>query len=923
MLFMKKPIFYILCLLFSGCSLFERFERPTLTHLWITELYQFELIVDHGDNPQSMLTIEKFNQHFQIKSDKGELVPIVKLRYLAKDRLQLITGKNLSLERNYYIVPIGGTRLYAYPERSFLNKYYYTKEFLGAKKNGNLWTLTLWSPTATDITLRLYRADDQRRLLFKLPMQRITPGLWFIELDQRKFPEGKLEGVHYLYEVFALGEKHQAPDPYSLALAPHYTKKSDDLKSTIVDIDKLKKQFVLSKSKTNKELLHHRSFLAAEAHVRDLSIAPNSPVEAKLKGTYLGAHGIIPQLKKMGVTHLQLLPTAFFPTVKERPTNFQTFLTPYSALNYNWGYDTQHFFALSGFYSATPHHGLAKIEEYKKMVSGFNQHGIGIIQDVVFNHLYDGLAFEKIAPGCYLRRDRQGKISDKSKAGYTFETRNFMARRMLIDAMDFWYNFYGVSGFRFDLMGFIDQETMQAIRKRLGDDVLLYGEGWNFSDLPKQEATTMQQLPDQFLGAFNGEARDSILGTIGLPGVVLGNQQLIPRVKSVVVGAGKNADQFFPGLSNDQFHHFTQSTQQNYIYLDIHDGPTAWDKLLHLTDLNEQQRVDRLQQAYLLLFTSMGRPIIQLGSERGRTKNTNKDDAEKHTLFKSSDGVKLLQANSYRHWDETNHYPWTNATFDLAAFIGQLMELKNLPHFKYTSTKELAKKLRFIDFTPRSFKEQKTEPLYTNFEQLEDLTIEFINGPENQTMYLAGEIHPDFQVADESKNPTSNPFILSFDRHKKAKITLSKNHLRDAALEAWSMPNALNLKAVFQPGKWETIDAAYDGLGNNAILISDISKERLITIDLSVKNHQSGLISSTQTNAIAYTISAGHRYKQLLIAHNFSPFELELKNPSLNQNSVLLATNSQVNLQGMKIDLKDDGQTLTIPAHQSVVIGMP
>lgn len=933
----KKHILLILLLLINSCSHLTSSIAPTFSFLWINERHELEAILppSYDASTSVSLTVENFKKHYQLKDDQGNHLSIVRLRYSGSNRVQLISGQLLDLSRNYYLLPIGGSKLYAYPSRQYLNKYYYFKNHLGAKKEDHRWTLTLWSPTATDVVVRIYRADDQRRLVMKLPLTATKPGLWEISIDELKFEGKKLSGYHYQYEIFALGEKRFSPDPYSFALATNWKKTSHEIKSTFVDIEELKKKYILHRYRQNKDLLSkNKQFIGHETNIRDLTIAPESLASQEQKGTYTGVLSAIPQFKKLGITHLQLMPLAFFPTVEEKATAYQSFLTPYNQLNYNWGYDTQHFFAPSGFYSQVPQSAQKKMEELKEMVNTLHQNDIGVILDIVFNHLYDGESFENAAPGCYLRRDQSGVISKKSGAGYSVESRNFMTRRMIIDAVEFWHRFYGINGFRFDLMSFIDRETLLHIRKRLGPDVILYGEGWNFTDLPKAEASTMHNLPDSTFGAFNGEARDSIIGSQHRPGVVLGNSELIPQVKSVIIGALKNAPRHYTGLSQDSFHHFTTRADQNIIYLDIHDGPTLWDKVDALSALPQDQRILRIKQAYAVLLTGLGRPIFQAGSEMGRSKKSigtgKKGDQEVSTIFTGKENANLpLQANSYRHWDETNSFPWKNLNKekDITSYLSKVIKLRQaLPHLHYTSEDDIFRHVQFLDAhrdTNKKDKKKDSVSAYQAFSQLEDLKIKFIGGPSNQTMYIAGELHPSFRVSEDHKNPDINPFILNFDSGGNAILTLSKTQIQDCDFEAWSSPTALNFKLVSTAGKWDTLAYAYDAMGNNSIQLESIPQSRELTINLKTMN-ASGDELEKEINSqgyIAYQITGDHNYKKIVIVHNFSDEPKVVKLTWITPTSKILLDELDASIAGIRessIKLLDG--ELLIPPHQSTIV---
>lgn len=912
-----NSLFLFMLLILSSCSHFNNEEIDLPIFSWIDETYQLELVFDSLEN-DDLYQLEIFNKLIRLKDDQGKVIPVARVRSHGKNKITVITGVNLDLSRNYYF-QINGDRVYAYPSKEYLNKYYQYQGPLGVNKSADGWTFTLWSPTATDITLRLYRSDDQRRLLAKRPMSILTPGVWQIHLDPRSLSLDSLEGLNYQYEIFALGEKKLAADPYSYSLAAYDVRTKDPLKSSIVDIERIKKKYVLNRPQTNKQILKDKKFVGYETHLRDLTISPSSSAPDELKGTYLAAPSSIEHLKDLGITHIQLMPLAFFASVNERDHSYQSLLSPYDQINYNWGYDTQHFFSLSGYYSSSPHSPSSRIEEFRKMVHSFHKNNIGVIMDVVFNHLYDGLKFENAAPGCYLRRDRDGAISKASGAGFTFDSTIFMGRRMIIDSLDFFHNFYHVNGFRFDLMSFIDRETLILAQKRLGDDVLLYGEGWNSTDLPKSLASTMHQLPTDQFGAFNDQARDSIIGQLGQKGVVLGNSSLIPAVKSVISGSVQNMNKVWAGLSSNRFHHFAKAPQNSYIYLDIHDGPTLWDKVDALSSLSSDERIERIKQAYAVLFTSQGTPILHAGSEMGRTKPTNSQDKEISTIFYGQEFNKRpLQANSYRHGDDTNAIDWKliKSPKNITSYIRQLIEVRNrYDHFSLKSKEELIKRMHFVGANNDIIELSKGKT-FTKFQDLDALTLHFINGPKEKLMYIAGEIHPDYITKDSGKNPKINDFKIQFDSKGNGEITLSKQTLEDCNYDVWSDPDALNIKLINTPGLWDTIPNAYEGMGNNTISITSVSQEMSATIDLSKMNASSDdwkNIKQDAQNYIAYIIKGKNASeKSMLIIHNFSPRSVTIEDNLIKNGEIIFKIKDE--------PVFINNGKATVSAHQSVIV---
>ena len=315
-------------------------------------------------------------------------------------------------------------------------------------------------------------------------------------------------------------------------------------------------------------------FIGYEAHIRDFSITVNGG------GTYGDFASKLSHIKDLGVTHIQFMPLQNFYTVVEEDRSWQGKDASQNEINYNWGYDPQNYFTPEGHFSEDARDPLLRVNELKDLIGKVHDKNIGAILDVVYNHLYAQDTLEKAAPGSYMRRNTDGGISFKSGAGASLESRNLMTRRLIIDSLLWWKNYYGFDGFRFDLMGFTDIETMREIRKALGEDTVLYGEAWEFTDLPNDQATTKSRIPvDLNISAFNDTSRDSYTGHMEDKGFVQGISYELPKVRAGIVAGYQKFPTRGGLVSNDQYHLFAKSPVQALNYLTIHDGFTLWDKI--------------------------------------------------------------------------------------------------------------------------------------------------------------------------------------------------------------------------------------------------------------------------------------------------------------------------------------------------------
>jgi pullulanase len=215
-------------------------------------------------------------------------------------------------------------------------------------------------------------------------------------------------------------------------------------------------------------------------------------------------------LKELGVTHVQFLPMADFSTVNE--------LKPLE--QYNWGYDPQNFNVPEGSYATNPYQPEVRILEMKEMIQGLHDAGIRVIMDVVYNHVYLPKlhALEKTVPGYYFRRNEDGTLCNGTGVGNDTASERFMMRKYIIDSITYWAKNFHLDGFRFDLMGIHDIETMNEIRIALDEidpSIIMLGEGWNLNtNLPPSEKA-VQQNADRMPGVahFNDALREAIKGS--------------------------------------------------------------------------------------------------------------------------------------------------------------------------------------------------------------------------------------------------------------------------------------------------------------------------------------------------------------------------------------------------------------------------
>ena len=496
--------------------------------------------------------------------------------------------------------------------------------------------LRLWAPTARQVYVNLYRRGDGGVCIGSLPLEKRGQGLWSVYLP------GDQHGRYYTYTLHAGSTSWEADDPYARAAGVN------GKRSMIADFARIDPPGWLHDHRPNIPVSHRSVW---EVNVRDFSQDPASGVRPAWRGKYLAfaqqgttlhSDGIHPTclnyLKRLGVSYVQLMPIFDFGSVDESRS-----LTR----QYNWGYDPAHFNIPEGSYSTDPTRGEVRVRECKQMIAALHAAGIGVIMDVVYNHMYgNDNVLNRAVPYYYFRQNEDGSFSNGSGCGNEFASERPMARRYLIDSVLYWAREYHIDGFRFDLMGLYDVETINAVRAALdtlpgGRDILMYGEPWQGGDsqLHRYEANkaNLAMLNDR-IGIFCDDTRDTIKGgcfNAREPGYVEGRPGSFWDIGGAVA-AWCRSDRLPP-----------HAPSQIVSYVSAHDNFTLWDKLLCVRyekpEFTARDTVALAQNrlAAGIYLTSFGLPFMQAGEEFARTKK----------------GV----GNSYRSSPALNRLDWNRA----------------------------------------------------------------------------------------------------------------------------------------------------------------------------------------------------------------------------------------------------------------------
>jgi len=515
-----------------------------------------------------------------------------------------------------------------YSSKAFEKQYTYTGTDLGACWAPDKTVFRLWAPTAQEISVNLYASGSEgtKDLLERIPMEKSIKGTWTAEKS------GDLNGVYYTYVVTVNGQTVEACDPYAR------TTGVNGHRAMVIDLESTN-----PKGWAQDKDPHYGAPITDavlyELHIRDLSMDKSGNI--RHKGKFLGlaetgrkTKSEIPtgldHIKNLGITHLHLLPVYDFGSVDEgKPRSRQ----------YNWGYDPMNFNVPEGSYSTDPFHGAVRVAEMKKMVKALHDNGISVVMDVVYNHVYkrEEFCFNKIVPGYFSRINSAGVYSDGSCCGNDTASERSMVRKYIVDSVKYWADEYHIDGFRFDLVGLIDTETINTIMDTVHEthpNVIFYGEGWTMPTSTTKPGCTMTTQGNSGLvpgfAFFSDTLRDLLRGSVfhsSAPGYVSGAHVDKDVLESCFMGVPM----------------WAASPNQCVNYASCHDNNTLFDRIAMAAPeapLEVLGRMNRLSAAFCML--SQGVPFFQAGEEMLRTKPAKSGKFDSNS-YKSPDRVNSLK----------------------------------------------------------------------------------------------------------------------------------------------------------------------------------------------------------------------------------------------------------------------------------------
>lgn len=550
---------------------------------------------------------------FYVSLENGALKELSVLRKSREEDRVVYTVRvfsSLQIGTAYEIVEEHGYRFplqYRYIVRDgrFDREYSYHEEDLGVTYREDHTLFKVWAPTVSTMILCLGNEY--------YPMKRGEKGVYWIDVMQ----DTALCEYHYL--AYVNGKWTESVDPYAKGSTIN-SKRSVVIPPKSVQVAR------------NTPQVDSEVPVIYEVSVRDFTSSLRNTHRSTFKGfisedlrTNNKQLAGFDYLKSLGITHVQFMPIYDFYTVDEE----------YKFKFYNWGYDPIQYNIPEGSYSSDPLDPLARIIECKQMIEACHKENMYVVMDVVYNHMYnkDLSSFEKLVPYYYFRMNTKGEYSNGSFCGNDFDSTREMARAYIVNSVKMWMGEYNVDGFRFDLMGILDIDTMKEITRQcraMKPNCLIYGEGWNMPTMLEEQRRSSMMNAYQLsqVNFFNDSFRDIVKGKTsegesGVRGYLTGDISYIEEMKRVLLG--NTSSQLFT------------SPMQSINYVECHDNATAYDKvrmcLYYEGEENWKKRCKLLISAVLL---AQGIPFLHAGQEFLRTKNM------AHNTYNSSDSINTL-----------------------------------------------------------------------------------------------------------------------------------------------------------------------------------------------------------------------------------------------------------------------------------------
>ena len=622
--------------------------------------------------------IQDYNEAFTLTGPNGPIA-ITKISprgtsYMlyTDEPIDLLESYTVTYDEEVYNVQMPNL----YSTEKFEASYTYEGSDLGATWTKDKTTFRVWAPTATEVKVNLYTGGDASvsDLIEQLDMTADVNGTWVAEKT------GDQNGVYYTYSVTVQGTTNEACDPYAR------TTGVNGKRAMVIDLDSTDPEGWAEDTDPHAGN-NITDAVIYELHVRDLSVDESSGITNK--GKYLGLietgtknpNGVptgLDHIKNLGVTHIHLLPVYDYGSVDESKLHLPQF---------NWGYDPVNYNVPEGSYSSDPYNGAVRVAEMKQMVKGLHDNGISVVMDVVYNHVYSAgeYCFNRIVPGYFSRISDSGSYSNGSGCGNDTASERAMVQKFIVDSVCYWADEYHIDGFRFDLVGLIDTETINKVVEEVHKthpNVIFYGEGWTMTTKLTKEGYTMTTQVNSAetpkFAFFSDTIRDALKGSVfnnDAKGYVSG-----------AVGSSAAVSRCFAASSD-----WSKNPSQTVNYASCHDNMSLFDRLTQSTpNATVEERIRMNNLAATIYLTAQGIPFMQAGEEMLRSKPL-ADGTFDHNSYSSPDSVNSLK------WNDLDQEAYQDV---YRYYQGLIAFRKAHPALRMTSQEEVSKYVSGISGVP-------------------------------------------------------------------------------------------------------------------------------------------------------------------------------------------------------------------------------
>lgn len=621
-------------------------------------------------------TLEDAANAFSITSSDGNKVVIKAVKGMGAI-YTLEPEVPLEIAKQYTVTYAGNSYEILMPDyygtEEFESAYTYAGRDLGANWTQDATTFRVWAPMAEAVSVNLYKSGDSTAedLMESISMSADVNGTWIATKN------GDLNGVYYTYTATNNGKDVEACDPYAR------TTGVNGQRAMVIDMEATNPEGWEEDKNPNADKTFNDAVIY-ELHIRDLGTHESSGITNVGKFLSLTEHGTttpggvvtgVDHMKDLGITHLHILPMYDYASVNE---------TKLDTAQFNWGYDPVNYNVPEGSYSTDPYHGEVRVKEAKQMVQSLHKDGISVIMDVVYNHVYDAgnFCFNKLVPD-YFSRKTNGTYSNGSACGNDTASERAMVKKYIVDSVLYWATEYHIDGFRFDLVGLIDTETINEVMEAVHavrPDVVFYGEGWTMNTTVTKKGYSMTTQPNSTMvpgfAFFSDTLRDGLKGSVfnnTEKGYVSGANNLESLIEDCFLGSSGN---------------WCTTPTQTINYASCHDNNTLYDRLqLSCPDASQEDLIKMNNLSAAIYMTAQGIPFVHAGEEMLRTK-VNPGGGFNENSYNASDEVNSIK------WNTLEDSVYTDV---VDYYKGLIAFRKAHPVLRLTTAEDVAKHVSVVD----------------------------------------------------------------------------------------------------------------------------------------------------------------------------------------------------------------------------------